>query len=419
MLDERARALADRAADHLEAAGRRAISRSDLSAGQVLLTRTAELLPAEDPRRLALLLDLAWALNELGEFARGEAVLREVKAASQAAGDPALELRADILQEWRWDTHTSWDERGEIARRAIPFFQEREDEVGLFFAHRLLAAMHWTQGRSADSAAELPRVIELARRTGAGHQGFFLHWLSGIYLWGTTPAEEGIRRCDDLLSQASGLRLAEGSIQISRAVLAAMAGRVEEARASAAKGRPILEDLGGVLPVSIIGNRLSLMHTVLGEDEQVLETMRGPLDVLERLGEKSFYSTMAATHGWTLARLGRLDEAEESARKGREASPPDDWASQIVWREAMALVEAQRGNLDEAERLAREAIALTEGVDYLPQMGDAWDDLGFVLRLAGRKEEAAEALRQSLSLREAKGDVVRAKRARQELAALA
>jgi tetratricopeptide (TPR) repeat protein len=128
---------------------------------------------------------------------------------------------------------------------------------------------------------------------------------------------------------------------------------------------------------------------------------------------------MVATHGWTLAKMGRLDGAEESARKGREASPPDDWASQITWREARALVEAQRGNLEEAERLAREAVALTEDVDYLPQMADAWEDLGFVLRLAGRKEEAADALRESLSLREAKGDVVRAARVREELANLA
>jgi tetratricopeptide (TPR) repeat protein len=418
MIDERARALAARAADHLEAAGRRALSRSDLSAGEVLLTRTAELLPADDPRRLTLLLDLGWALNELGEFARGAAVLQEVKEAARTAGDRALELRTDLLEVWRWDTHTPWDERGGIARQAIPFFEEHGDEVGLFLAHRLLAAVHWTQGRSGESATELVRVIELGRRTGAGHEAFLLHWLSGIYLWGTTPAEEGIRLCDELLTEASGLRLAEGSILVSRAVLAAMAGRTDEARSAAARARPILEDLGGVLPVSIIGNRLSLMHTVLGEDEQVLETMRGPLDVLERLGEKSFYSTMAATQGWTLARMGRLDEAEASARKGREASPSDDWASQIVWREAMALVEAQRGNLEEGERLAREAVGLTEGVDYLPQMADAWADLGFVLRLAGRKQEATDALRQSLSLREAKGDVVRAARVREELAAL-
>lgn len=418
-VDEKARGLAARAGERLEAAGRRALARSDLGAGQALLTRTAELLPAEDPRRLAILLDVAWALNELGEYPRLEGILREVKGSAGADGDGTLELRADLLQAFRWDTHTSWDERGAVARRAIPVLEERGDEVGLFLALRILGAMHWTQGRSGESAAILPRVIELSRRTDAGHYGFFLHWMAGILMWGKTPAEEGIHRCDELLAEASGLRLAEGSILTSRAVLAAMAGRADEARASAARARPILEDLGGVLPMGILGNRLCQMEVILGDEERALENMRGPMEILERLGEQSFYSTMVATYGWLLARTGRLDEAEESARKGREASPPDDWASQIVWREVMALVEAQRGNLEEAERLAREAVGLTEGVDYLPQMADAWSDLGFVLRLAGRREEAADALRESLRLREAKGDVVRAARVREDLAALA
>ncbi len=180
----------------------------------------------------------------------------------------------------------------------------------------------------------------------------------------------------------------------------------------------MLEDLGGVLSITCVGSRLGLMEEILGDHERALETMRDPLLALDRLGEKSFFSTLAGQFARILALTGRLDEAEEFAQKGREASPPDDWASQISWREALALVAAQRGDLAEGERLARDAVALTEGVDYLPQMADAWSDLGFVLRLSGRKEEAAAAMRQALSLREAKGDVIRAARVREELAAL-
>jgi tetratricopeptide (TPR) repeat protein len=395
------------------------MARSDLAAGQVLLSRTAELLATDDPRRLRLLLDTGWALIELGEFARAAAVIQEVKEAAEVAGNRALELRAALLDAWRWDTSVSWEERAVVAREAIPFFEERGDDVGLLYARRLLAAMHWTHGRSAESAVQLPRLIELTRRTGAGHEGFLLHWAGGVNMWGTTRAEEAIALCNELLTEASGLRVAEGSILSAMAVLTAMAGRADEARALAARARSILEDLGGILPIMCIGSRIGLMEEILGNYERSAEMMRAPLDILERLGEKSFFSTLAGQYARVLALLGRLDEAEEFALKGREASPIDDWASQICWREALAVVEAQRGNPGEAERLAREAIALTEGVDYLPQMADAWDDLGFVLRLAGRKEEAAEALRQSLSLREAKGDIVRAARVREELAALA
>jgi len=383
-----------------------------------LLTRAVELLPAADPRRPTILLDLGWALMELGEFARAVAVTQEAREAARRAGDRSLELRSELIGLWRWDVSMAWEDRAAVARQAIPFFEERGDDLGLFFAHRILGAMHWSQGRAAQSAQQLQRVVELGHRVGTPHKAFLLHWMGGTYLWGTTPAQEGIHRCDELLAEISDLRLAEGSILTARAVLAAMAGRSDEARASAAKARSILEDLGGVLPITCIGSRIGPMEEVLGEHERAAEVMAGPVDTLERLGEKSFFSTLAGQFARVLAMLVRLDEAEEFARKGREASPPDDWASQISWREAMGLVEAQRGNLADGERFARDAVALTEGVDYLPHMADAWSDLGFVLRLAGRKTEAADALRRALSLREAKGDVVRAARVRQELAAL-
>jgi tetratricopeptide (TPR) repeat protein len=157
------------------------------------------------------------------------------------------------------------------------------------------------------------------------------------------------------------------------------------------------------------------MHEILGEPEQSVEVMRPSVETLFRLGEKSFFSTLAPQLARVLALMGDLDDAEELAQQGREAAPEDDWASQISWREAFALVSALRGDLEEAERFARDAVALTEGVDYLPQMATAWTDLGTVLRLAGKDEEAAEALRQALSLREAKGDVVRAARVREAL----
>src|SRR5207247_8849736 len=108
------------------------------------------------------------------------------------------------------------------------------------------------------------------------------------------------------------------------------------------------------------------------------------------MGEKSFFSTLAGQCARILALLGRLDEAEDYSRKSMEASPIDDWASQVAWREALALVEAQRGNKETAERLAREAVGMTEGVDYLRQMGGARHDPGCGVQTA-RRTGAAQA----------------------------
>jgi tetratricopeptide (TPR) repeat protein len=227
-----------------------------------------------------------------------------------------------------------------------------------------------------------------------------------------------VRRCDELLADAAGLRFAEGSILTDRAALLAMLGRAEEAKATAARARAILGDLGGVVPTMCIGSRLGMMYEVLHELNAAVALMGPSVETLTRLGEKSFFSTLAPQLGRVLAFLGRLDEAENYAVRGRDAAPADDWASQSFWRSALALVAAFRGGLVEAERLAREAVAMNEGVDYLPQMADAWLDLGTVLRLAGRKDEAADALSRALSLLEAKGDAVRAGRAQEVLAGL-
>ena len=69
-------------------------------------------------------------------------------------------------------------------------------------------------------------------------------------------------------------------------------------------------------------------------------------------------------------------------------------------------------------RRSRQGVALTEGVDYLNQMGEAWADLGYVLQLSGRRDEAGDALRRALALFEAKGNVVTAGHTREALSEL-
>ena len=414
-VDPGAKGLATRAAEYLGAAGRRALHRQDMSAARTLLRRVVELLPSDDPRRLDRLLDLTSAHQELGEFAEATIAVQEVIAAARASGDRALELRAQLVDAFRWDVTDPWEERTAIAAEAIPLFEERGDDRGLFHAHQLIAGMHWTQGRSGDSLAELLKAVDYARRAGDPPAALTFHWMAGALLWGRTPVGEGVRRCDELLAEGSGSRFAQASILTVQATLLAMQGRAEEAHATASRARPMLEDMGGVMKVMALGSRIGLMHEVLGELEEAVALMRPATETLDRLGEKSYFSTLAPQMARVQALLGRLDEAEDFAVRGREASPADDWASQICWREALALVAAFRGDLPEAERLAREAVAMTEDVDYLPQMADAWSDLGTVLGLAGRKAEAADAIRRELSLREAKGDLVRAARAREAL----
>jgi len=88
------------------------------------------------------------------------------------------------------------------------------------------------------------------------------------------------------------------------------------------------------------------------------------------------------------------------------------------WRRAAAKVLASRGESERAEALAREALALTEPTDMLDAQGDAWFDLGHVLELAGKPDEAAAALEEASSRFERKENLLMLGRTRERLAAL-
>ena len=90
----------------------------------------------------------------------------------------------------------------------------------------------------------------------------------------------------------------------------------------------------------------------------------------------------------------------------------------MLWRQVRAKVHARRGEHADAERLAREAVAICDETELLDQQGDAYADLAEVLLLTGKPDEAAAALEQALERYERKGNLVSAQRMRDRLAGL-
>jgi class 3 adenylate cyclase len=120
--------------------------------------------------------------------------------------------------------------------------------------------------------------------------------------------------------------------------------------------------------------------------------------------------------GRELCALGRFDEAEALARRGRELAADDNIDSGL-WRQVQARVLAHRGEHSEAERLAREAVARVDQSDNLPWQGDAWCELAEVLEAAGRRDAAIDAWHEAHDRYERKGIIPLARRVRERLAA--
>ena len=197
-----------------------------------------------------------------------------------------------------------------------------------------------------------------------------------------------------------------------RGWLLAMLDRVDEGRALALPAAQHLHELGyenGLWPLAEI-------EILAGNYEAAELHLRAFCDWLELREYYAFLSTYAPHLGRQLCALGRYEEAEPLARRGRELSDPTDAVTEAIWRQVAALVYAHRGKHGDAEHLAREAIAIIETTDGLRFQGDAHADLATVLEAASRRDEAAAELREALTRYERKQIIPLARRTRERLA---
>jgi predicted ATPase/class 3 adenylate cyclase len=417
-VDDSVRALATGAGERLASAGLRARTRTDMAAAANLLARAVTLLP-DSTERLELMPGLADALVETGELARAEAVLSEAADQAAAAGDSRIELLAQLERLSVQERTKPAGQRAEIAKlaeRAIPVFEEAGDEAALARAWDLLGDVYSFACRWGAAAEALERALAHARRGGdRREEAEILAWLAVSLLLGSTSAPEGIRRCEEILERAEGQRRVEASILGSLGWLHAMRGDFDEGRALYRRGQAIYDDLGFKLRAAARTQVGGTIELLAGDPAAAEEELRWGYETLEALGEKSLFSTVSAILARAIYAQGRFDEAERVAEVGRQAAGDDDVISQVLWRGTQAKVLARRGELGEAERLAREGVALIEQTDHLDGHGDALLDLADVLRLAGRDDEAVPVVEAALELYERKGNVVSAVRARELL----
>jgi tetratricopeptide (TPR) repeat protein len=104
------------------------------------------------------------------------------------------------------------------------------------------------------------------------------------------------------------------------------------------------------------------------------------------------------------------DDAVRFSEISVETGAAADLVTQAVWRCACGQALAYRGEVEEAERLAREAVTLAEGTDFLDLQGTTLAGLADVVQLADRPDEATRLLKRARDTYRRKGNVVAAER---------
>jgi predicted ATPase/class 3 adenylate cyclase len=411
-VDEHARILASRAAQRMGTAAGRALARGDAPGAVNLLTRATELLPSSDPRQPELLLTLAEALADRGELDREQAVLVEAMGLATLLGDQRLEAHVRMARARHrsvMEPAASLEDVRREADRAIPIFEGVEDYLGLATAWRL---RHWVahlRYQHAEALEARTRAFEYAHRAGDPSEIGDLSVMAGSIMYGPTPVEEGIRRCETILEQVKSSRGAEGFVLGFLGILHAMDGRPAHGRELIGRGDAIAQELGlRLVGAATRSYWMGILELLSGDPAAAEREFRRGYEVLDEMGELNFRSTIAARLAGALCALGRYDEAERFAQISRETAGLEDTASQVVWRGAQAKVFARRGENQQAEALASEAVKLANRTDALNLRADALIDLADVQRTGGLRDQAAGSLREALGLYDQKGNVVSA-----------
>jgi DNA-binding SARP family transcriptional activator len=420
-VDWHARRLANRGSDHLAAAGNRAVARMDMPTAARLLRRAVALLEVHDSRRLRLLPELARALRETGDAAGAREVAAEAVAAAHVADRPDAEGRARIELAYvalMGGAAGAVDDAFDEASRAISLFEGLADHDGLARAFQLRSFAHRLRGEQAARGAALERALEHAVLCENGQlESRIRDHLGALRNSGPMPVEQMVALAGPSLewARANGDRAHEANALAHGFGRGhAMLGELEQARACIAQARAIVDDLGSVTYVAGVASAAAFVETLAGDHAAAERLLREGVDVVGRFGTRGSWFSMAVREelAQVVYTLGRYDEADELSRESERLAQSDDVQTQVLWRGVRAKVFARRGCAPEAERLAREAVALAAQTELPLVQAGALTDLAEVLELAGRPLEGASQLEDAREIYVRKGDRVSSERTR-------
>jgi DNA-binding SARP family transcriptional activator/tetratricopeptide (TPR) repeat protein len=411
--------LAARAAEHLRLAGVAAFENDDMAAAVSLLERANELLPREAPERLELLPKLGEAIGYGGDSARARALLVEAYDVAVEIGDPRLVARATLVA----DIATLGSEIALTPERmlrdveeAVPVLERAGDFEGLATAE-LLRFLALDLARLESPYDRLSIALAYARKAGARQiEHHVMSWICITLPRGTTPVNEAIALVTEI-ADASTSTYARTSAIGAFALLRAMEGEFDEARALVAEVRTTLEELGLKQAAAAHSIAVAEVETMAGDDAAAERILRAGYEAVTALGDTHSALNVAWRLGLVLARRGKDDEAESFTRIAEHGRPKGLWID-VWWRVVLALVEAHRGAIAPARQLVEEVRELMAPADESGMEADALLESAEALRAAGLEDEAAALVGEAGAIAERLGYVVAWRRAEEARRAL-
>lgn len=395
-------ALADRAAGHLFSAGVRAHARAD-AAALSLFGRALELTPPGNDRAPE-----RWRLRGLALFDGGQ--VREADDAF-ASGLEAAEAIRDERGAWRirveqadlWN-HTRPESFGsaqveEVARTAIAALEADGDVAGLARAERLLGDALMIGGRQEEAMGAFQAARAHALEVGDEREAE--ESLSSGAVIGQVP----VVQCIEMLEGLEGQPRPHPNLLAALGLSLAMAGSFAASREANERGLSIAMELGAEWREHSVRMYAAVALLVEGDAKAAEAVVRPAVEGLQRMGDHATLASAAALLAESLWRLDRADDAMLATVLSEGVTGEDDLAAEMGWRGVRAKILADRGDVREAETLARASAEMGANSEFLLFTGWAYEDLAYVLAAAGKLDDAEAARATARVAYERKGSV--------------
>ena len=393
--------IAERAAEHLYAAGRRAGDRSDVAAARNLLERALSLAPEGDALSVQISAALAERLIEAGDLARADELLSLAEQQSDEFGLASLSRLEWLFYSRPGDATTTIES---IQARMLEQLASAGDERGLAKAHWLAFCVQWAASQATLAAEQARLAAEHARRGGdIGLWSRALGWYVATLIYGPADAAAIADELDLIEQDQPGPYLA-ACVGLGRAEVERLQGRLDEAQRLAQGALDRFRALGMDSMAAACEQSCASIQLCRGDLPAARASLLRSETILARFEERAMRSTTQAMLARVHARLESIDAARAALELAEELSAPEDVANFAITHGVRARLALADGDGEAAERWARSAVDRALETDFLQLQAETRLELARVLSERGLAGQAQSEARAALALFEAKGD---------------
>ena len=346
------------------------------------------------------LLASAEALSEAHSYEDAIETFREARPSIEGTGAPALEVRGLAGEAWALQQNGDIGAAIELLKRARELSEGAEfsdvDRADILFR---FAVCRYKLSSISTAIALFDEALSLAERSGfpcGVLRSDILQWRSRCHrrMRDYVAARDDVERALEL-AQDIGDRGTIANAYFQASLIAQRQGHYVLSRSYANRARELYQQVNDERNVGRLLLMLGGLTLLLGDEEHAVEHLKASYS--RALDTDSPADAAQALEGLARVHLnrGEYDQADELARnalgllQGREDYLHEVCPSQLVLGRALM----ERGRLDEAEESFRAADAAAEQMASISHRTEAWVALGDLAARRGEDREAARLYR--------------------------